>query len=145
MKNWKTSLYGQIIYMAGVGLGLLAIPQMLSTLLHLGPVSEIWVRIVGVLALLLCYYYWQGIRNESVWFAKASCIGRYFFVTCLALQTLTHRPIMQKVRGRTLILRSIVLPLIVNIRFQILFHSPDRGTFHLSLTVLVHYRSIGNI
>ncbi len=85
MKNWKTSLYGQIIYMAGVGLGLLAIPQMLSTLLHLGPVSEIWVRIVGVLALLLCYYYWQSIRNESAWFAKASCIGRYFFVTCLAL------------------------------------------------------------
>jgi hypothetical protein len=25
--------------------------------------------------------------------------------------------------------------------FQVLFHSPHRGTFHLSLTVLVHYRS----
>ena len=29
----------------------------------------------------------------------------------------------------------------VSIRFQILFHSPRRGSFHLSLTVLVHYRS----
>ena len=28
----------------------------------------------------------------------------------------------------------------VSIRFQILFHSPNRGSFHLSLTVLVHYR-----
>ena len=26
-------------------------------------------------------------------------------------------------------------------RFQVLFHSPRRGAFHLSLTVLVHYRS----
>jgi hypothetical protein len=27
-------------------------------------------------------------------------------------------------------------------RFQVLFHSPHRGAFHLSLTVLVHYRSL---
>ena len=33
------------------------------------------------------------------------------------------------------------LPLIVCIWFQVLFHSPNRGTFHLSLAVLVHYRS----
>jgi len=26
--------------------------------------------------------------------------------------------------------------------FQVLFHSPHRGSFHLSLTVLVHYRSL---
>ena len=29
----------------------------------------------------------------------------------------------------------------VNTRFQVLFHSPHRGAFHLSLTVLLHYRS----
>ena len=34
----------------------------------------------------------------------------------------------------------IALQLIVSLRFQVLFHSPHRGTFHLSLTVLVHYR-----
>ena len=36
---------------------------------------------------------------------------------------------------------AIALRLIVSLRFQVLFHSPHRGTFHLSLTVLVHYRS----
>ena len=36
---------------------------------------------------------------------------------------------------------SIALRLLVSLRFQVLFHSPHRGTFHLSLTVLVHYRS----
>ena len=30
----------------------------------------------------------------------------------------------------------------VSIRFQILFHSPRRGAFHLSLTVLVPYRCV---
>jgi len=39
-------------------------------------------------------------------------------------------------------LRSpIALGLLVGTRFQVLFHSPRRGAFHLSLTVLVHYRS----
>jgi hypothetical protein len=39
----------------------------------------------------------------------------------------------------------IVLPLLVSKRFQVLFHSPHRGAFHLSLTVLVHYRLPGRI
>jgi len=42
---------------------------------------------------------------------------------------------MQKVRGNTCV-RHIVLPLLVGLRFQNLFHSPARGSFHLSLTVL---------
>ncbi len=37
------------------------------------------------------------------------------------------------------------LRLLVGIRFQVLFHSPHRGSFHLSLTVLVHYRSLKSI
>jgi hypothetical protein len=37
------------------------------------------------------------------------------------------------------------LPLLVCIRFQVLFHSALRGSFRLSLTVLVHYRSISRI
>ena len=37
------------------------------------------------------------------------------------------------------------LPLLVRTRFQVLFHSPLRGSFRLSLTVLVHYRSVESI
>ena len=39
---------------------------------------------------------------------------------------------------------SLLQPL-VNVWFQVLFHSPARGASHLSLTVLVHYRSFGSI
>src|SRR4028119_1008708 len=48
---------------------------------------------------------------------------------------------MQEVRGQI----SRILPLLVGNRFQVLFHSPHRGAFHLSLTVLVHYRSYTSI
>ena len=44
---------------------------------------------------------------------------------------------MQKERGYPYYYE---LPLHVGMRFQVLFHSPQRGSFHLSLTVLVHYR-----
>ena len=44
---------------------------------------------------------------------------------------------MQKARRHTI---KVLRPL-VGVRFQDLFHSPARGSFDLSLTVLVHYRS----
>ena len=37
--------------------------------------------------------------------------------------------------------RIIGLRPLVSVRFQVLFHSPNRGTFHLSLALLLHYRS----
>ena len=64
---------------------------------------------------------------------------------CLSSLTLpemaTRRFIMQKARRHT----TKVLRPLVGVRFQELFHSPNRGAFHLSLTVLVHYRSLTSI
>ena len=45
---------------------------------------------------------------------------------------------MQKARRHS---NKLLRPL-VGVRFQGLFHSSFRGSFHLSLTVLVHYRSL---
>ena len=53
----------------------------------------------------------------------------------------TRRIILQKAR-RQPVLAHLGLRLHVSRRFQGLFHSPRRGAFHLSLTVLVHYRSL---
>ncbi len=51
--------------------------------------------------------------------------------------TATRRFIMQKARRHT---KKVLRPL-VGEWFQGLFHSHAMGAFHLSLTVLVHYRS----
>ena len=55
--------------------------------------------------------------------------------------TVTRRFIMQKARRHS---RKLLRPL-VGVRVQGLFHSSVRGAFHLSLTVLVHYRSLTSI
>ena len=56
-------------------------------------------------------------------------------------EKVTRRFIMQKARRHTI---KVLRPL-VGAWFQGLFHSPVRGAFHLSFTVLVHYRSLGSI
>ena len=55
-------------------------------------------------------------------------------------EKVTRRFIMQKARRHSCELRPLV-----GARFQVLFHSSVRSAFHLSLTVLVHYRSLGSI
>ena len=56
------------------------------------------------------------------------------------LATVTRRLIMQKARRHPKGLRPLV-----SVWFQDLFHSVIHGSFHLSLTVLVHYRSLRSI
>ena len=56
-------------------------------------------------------------------------------------EKVTRRFIMQKARRHHL---KWLRPL-VGRRVQGLFHSSVRGSFHLSLTVLVRYRSLGSI
>ena len=53
-------------------------------------------------------------------------------------RTITRRLIMQKASGHP---AKAGLPHLVGKWLQVLFHSPNRGSFHLSLAVLVHYRS----
>ena len=57
---------------------------------------------------------------------------------------ITRWLIMQKARCHPDI-TIVGLQLLLSVRFQDLFHSSYRGSFRLSLTVLVHYRSLGNI
>ena len=55
-------------------------------------------------------------------------------------EKVTRRFIMQKARRHPKGLRPLV-----GAWFQELFHSSVRSAFHLSFTVLVHYRSLGSI
>ena len=59
------------------------------------------------------------------------------------LATVTRRLIMQKARRHPSL--NLGLRPLVSVWFQVLFHSVIHGSFHLSLTVLVHYRSLRSI
>ncbi len=98
----------------------------------------------------LCYQSFNLPMGRSQGFASntTDCIAlfRLAFATaphlkCLTLPaTLTRRLIMQKARRHTYVLRPLV-----GVRFQVLFQLSIRNAFHLSFTVLVHYRSLRSI
>ncbi len=99
----------------------------------------------------MCYHSFNLPKGRSHGFASTTtnygALFRLAFATapqlnCLTLlATVTRRLIMQKARRHpTKGLRPLV-----SVWFQDLFHSLIQGSFHLSLTVLVHYRSLRSI
>ena len=98
----------------------------------------------------LCYQSFNLPMGRSQGFASnttdSNALFRLAFATaphlkCLTLPaTLTRRLIMQKARRHTYVLRPLV-----GVRFQVLFQLSIRYAFHLSFTVLVHYRSLRSI
>ena len=103
-----------------------------------------------VRASTVCYHSFTLPMGRSHGFASTdtdySALFRLAFATdphlkCLTLPaTVTRRLIMQKARRHPYGLRPLV-----SVWFQVLFHSLVQGSFHLSLTVLVHYRSLRSI
>jgi hypothetical protein len=106
-----------------------------------------WVR-----ASTMHYYRFTLAMGSSPGFGSTPCdycaLFRLAFATAPGItpltspQRVTRRFILQKARSQASPLRGIALPPLVSVRFQVLFHSPHRRSFHLSLTVLVHYRSL---
>ena len=97
-----------------------------------------------------CYPAFNLAKGRSLGFASTpsdyppcsdSLSLRIHISRCLTLpEKVTRRFIMQKARRHSLELRPLV-----GAWFQELFHSSVRSAFHLSFTVLVHYRSLGSI
>ena len=94
----------------------------------------------------VCYHSFNLPMGRSHGFASTTtdynALFRLAFATAPDLKSLTlpvkvtRRLIMQKARRHHEWLRPLV-----GAWFQGLFHSLVQGSFHLSLTVLVHYRS----
>jgi hypothetical protein len=103
-----------------------------------------------VRASTVCYHSFTLPMGRSHGFASTTtnygALFRLAFATAAALNaltllaTVTRRLIMQKARRHPYGLRPLV-----GVWFQVLFHSLIQGSFHLSLTVLVHYRSLRSI
>jgi hypothetical protein len=89
MKQTIRSMYAQVAYMTGMGLGLLLVPDLLLTLLGMPPAADGWIRVLGALALTFAGYYFTLTRLEYAAFFHASVWGRYFFCSCLVVLAAT--------------------------------------------------------
>jgi len=58
------------IYLCGLGLILLLVPNLLLQLFGAPTTSEVWIRINGMFVLCLSFYYVQAARNELAIFIR---------------------------------------------------------------------------
>ena len=124
-------------------------PSLIGLSLLPSPHPEAFQRLL-VRSSIWCYPDFNLDKGRSLGFASTTTDSTpYSDSLSLRLQnscsltspaTVTRRFIMQKARRHTYVLRPLV-----GTWFQELFHSSVRGAFHLSFTVLVHYRSLGSI
>jgi hypothetical protein len=85
MKNATNSMYAQVAYMLGMGIGLLFMPNFVLDLFGISAVTDNWVRVVGALALVLALEYYCMVKVENVDFYNASVWGRFLFCAILVL------------------------------------------------------------
>lgn len=58
------------VYLACLGIALLIAPNLLLATFGVAQTTEVWIRVVGMLALVLSYYYWEaGRRQVTAFFA----------------------------------------------------------------------------
>ena len=127
--------------------------ELFPSLIGLSPLSSVHPKTFQrqrVRSSTVCYYSFNLPMDRSLGFASTTAnkfaLFRLAFATVAPLNGLaklakvTRRLIMQKARRHPNGLRPLV-----SARFQDLFHSLIQGSFNLSLTVLVHYRSLRSI
>jgi len=51
-------------YLLLLGLALVLSPNTLLRAFRMAPTGEVWIRVVGMLVLVLAFYYWNAARNE---------------------------------------------------------------------------------
>lgn len=88
-KKYYKSLLGQMAYVIFSGLQLLFIPNFLLATFGLEPTSEIWIRVLGMLVLVLSFYYYAMYKNGGKEVVRATVQGRLLFCTGLVIFVLT--------------------------------------------------------
>jgi hypothetical protein len=69
MNKSSKSLLAFGVYLIGMGTGLVVIPNTVLGLLSLPLTNEIWIRVLGVVTLVLAFYYIQASRANLRLFA----------------------------------------------------------------------------
>ena len=73
------------LYAIATGIGLVLAPALVLSPLGIAVPTEIWIRVVGAIAIPLGYYYWVCGSNDAVAFFRASIHGRIIFAATVVL------------------------------------------------------------
>ncbi len=82
------------IYVVLTGIGLVLTPNLILGLFGFPPATEVWVRVLGALAVILGYYYWACGTAGAKAFFQATIPGRVgFFALCVSLVAAAGAPL----------------------------------------------------
>jgi hypothetical protein len=73
------------VYVAVTGIGLMLVPGLVLAPLGVPTPTEVWIRVVGALALVVGYYYWACGSANAVDFFRATVRGRIVFAVLMVL------------------------------------------------------------
>ncbi len=89
MSKAAFSVYVFSFYLFALGLILVVVPNVLLSLFRFPETNEVWVRVVGMLVLILGLYYSTAARHELTPMLRATVFGRFavlaFFVAFVLL------------------------------------------------------------
>ena len=89
MKKAAYSVFVFSIYMYVLGFVLLTVPNVLLSLFRVPETNEVWIRVVGMLVVILGFYYSTAARNGLTIFFRATVYGRFavllFFIAFVLL------------------------------------------------------------
>ena len=89
MSKAATSVLVFGVYLIVNGLGFLLAPNIPLSLFGFPTTAEPWIRVAGMLLLMLAYYFIQAARNEMTWFFRLTVHHRasviVFFVAFVVL------------------------------------------------------------
>ena len=97
MSNSARSVLVFAIYLVVLGLVLVIAPNFLLSLFALPGATDIWIRVVGMLVLLLGFYYSQAARQEMTEFFRWTVYARssvILFFTAFVLFGLASPPLI---------------------------------------------------
>lgn len=88
----SVKFFGVYVFLTGIGLTLA--PNLVLAPLGLPVPTEVWIRVLGVLAIVLGYYYWACGVAGAVAFFRATVRGRMLFaVLCVGLVVAFQAPV----------------------------------------------------
>jgi hypothetical protein len=90
MSNPAKSVFVHGIYLALSGATLITVPNLLFGLLGIPASNEVWVRIVGVLTLILGFYFIQAARKEVTEFIRWTVYARLTFMSFCVIFVLAN-------------------------------------------------------
>ena len=85
MNKKNTSIYAQVAYMLISGLQLLFVPNLLLSLFGFDPTNEIWIRVLGLLVVVVSSFYYIAAKENYTKIIKFTVYERLTFCAGLVI------------------------------------------------------------